>query len=55
MLRSQGLSVNEVALRVGYSEISSFTRAFTRKFGVLPRDCKSSETARERVRQGRLK
>ena len=55
LLRSQGLSVNEVALRVGYSEISSFTRAFTRKFGVLPRDCKSSESARERVRQGRLK
>jgi AraC family transcriptional regulator, transcriptional activator of the genes for pyochelin and ferripyochelin receptors len=36
--------VTEVALGMGYSELSSFTRAFSRKFGVLPRDCRSSAT-----------
>ncbi len=40
LLRSDGISVNEVAFSVGYSEVSSFTRAFTRKFGVLPKSCK---------------
>lgn len=33
-------SVTEAALSVGYSELSSFTRAFTRKFGIAPRKCK---------------
>lgn len=42
LLRNHGLSVNEVAYRIGYSEISSFTRAFTRKFGVVPKSCKPS-------------
>lgn len=41
LLSEEGLSVNEVAFRVGYSEISSFTRAFTRKFGVVPKSCRS--------------
>jgi AraC family transcriptional activator of pyochelin receptor len=36
MLRRDGLSVSEVAHRVGFSEISSFTRAFTRQFGAPP-------------------
>ncbi|MGZ9724123.1 helix-turn-helix transcriptional regulator [Rhizobium miluonense] len=35
-LRSDGLSVSEVAHRIGFSEVSSFTRAFTRQFGVPP-------------------
>ncbi len=41
LLRNDGISVNEVAFSVGYSEVSSFTRAFTRKFGVLPKSCKT--------------
>lgn len=40
LLRDSEARVTEVALSMGYSELSSFTRAFIRKFGVLPRDCK---------------
>lgn len=40
MLREGEARVTEVALSLGYAELSSFTRAFIRKFGVLPRDCK---------------
>jgi AraC-like DNA-binding protein len=40
LLRAGDLPVTEVALSLGYSELSSFTRAFTRRFGVLPRDCR---------------
>jgi AraC-like DNA-binding protein len=42
ILMNETAQVSEVAARVGYSEISSFTRAFYRKFGVLPRDCRAS-------------
>lgn len=41
ILRDGRTRVTEVALSLGYSELSSFTRAFSRKFGILPRDCKS--------------
>lgn len=41
LLREPGARVTEVALSMGYSEPSSFTRAFTHKFGVLPRDCRN--------------
>ena len=34
--------VTEIALETGYSELSSFTRAFHKKFKVLPRDCRSA-------------
>lgn len=37
LLCDSELSVNEVAYQVGYSEISAFTRAFRRKFGVPPK------------------
>lgn len=37
LLRTQCLPVSLVAERVGYSELSSFTRAFTAKFGVSPK------------------
>ncbi len=40
LLVCNGLSVTEVAFRVGYSEVSSFTRAYFRKFGVLPKECR---------------
>jgi AraC-like DNA-binding protein len=40
LLRAGETRVTEVALRMGYSELSSFTRAFGRKFGVLPRACR---------------
>lgn len=32
--------ITDVAFSMGYAEVSSFTRAFTRKFGFLPRDCR---------------
>lgn len=42
MLRSDDLSVTEVAARLGYGEISSFTRAFTNKYGVSPSALRSN-------------
>lgn len=41
MLQNRDTPVTEVAIRVGYSELSSFTRAFTRRFGFAPRKCKA--------------
>jgi AraC family transcriptional regulator, transcriptional activator of the genes for pyochelin and ferripyochelin receptors len=35
--------VTDVALSLGYSELSSFTRAFSRKFGLLPRSVRFSK------------
>ncbi|HVK79662.1 MAG TPA: AraC family transcriptional regulator [Verrucomicrobiae bacterium] len=40
LLRDSDMPVTEVAFSLGYTEHSSFTRAFRKKFGVLPRDCK---------------
>lgn len=40
LLRKQRLSVSEVAHRIGFSEVSSFTRAFNRQFGVPPSERK---------------
>jgi AraC family transcriptional activator of pyochelin receptor len=40
LLQSAGARVTDVALTVGYSELSSFTRAFSRRFGVLPKALK---------------
>lgn len=42
LLRSEGLTVTEAATRVGYSEIASFTRAFTSHFGVSPKQARSA-------------
>jgi AraC family transcriptional activator of pyochelin receptor len=39
MLRDGAASVTEVALSVGYSQLSSFTHAFTRRFGIAPSEC----------------
>lgn len=38
LLKSQDARITDIAFSLGYSEISSFTRAFTRKYGVLPSD-----------------
>jgi AraC family transcriptional regulator, transcriptional activator of the genes for pyochelin and ferripyochelin receptors len=40
LLQSAGARVTDVALTLGYSELSSFTRAFSRRFGVLPKALK---------------
>jgi AraC family transcriptional regulator, transcriptional activator of the genes for pyochelin and ferripyochelin receptors len=40
LLQERGARVTDVAHKMGYSELSSFTRAFSRKFGVLPRQCR---------------
>jgi AraC family transcriptional regulator, transcriptional activator of the genes for pyochelin and ferripyochelin receptors len=40
LLQSGGIGVTEAAFSVGYSELSSYTRAFSWKFGVLPKACK---------------
>jgi AraC-like DNA-binding protein len=44
LLRDSDMPVTEVAFSLGYSELSSFTRAFSRKFGILPRDYKRGRT-----------
>jgi transcriptional regulator GlxA family with amidase domain len=36
------LPITEIALSSGYAELSSFTRAFSQKFGVVPRRCRNS-------------
>ena len=43
MLHDPGARVTDVALALGYSELSSFTRAFNRKFGVAPNALKLSK------------
>lgn len=43
LLRTGNASITDLALGMGYSDPSSFTRAFLQKFGVLPRDCKNSD------------
>jgi len=40
LLQSADARITDVALSVGYSELSSFTRAFIRKFGEVPRAIK---------------
>jgi AraC-like DNA-binding protein len=42
LLRSSELSVTEVGWRMGYAETSSFSRAFTAKFGISPRRLRSN-------------
>jgi AraC family transcriptional regulator, transcriptional activator of the genes for pyochelin and ferripyochelin receptors len=37
LLRGEHLPISVVAERVGYSELSSFSRAFTAKFGISPK------------------
>lgn len=41
LLRSEDLTVTQVAERAGYSEIASFTRAFTTHFGISPKQVRS--------------
>lgn len=41
LLQSGEGRVTDVALSLGYSELSSFTRAFSRKYGLLPRAVRS--------------
>ncbi len=44
ILRDGQTPVSEVAYSVGYAELSSFTRAFTRRFGIAPRECMEGQT-----------
>jgi len=41
LLQAGEVPVTEVALSSGYSELSSFTRAFSRKFGLVPRSVRA--------------
>ena len=42
LLQMGDLKVGEVARMVGYRDRTAFTKAFRRKFGITPRDCKSA-------------
>jgi len=50
MLADGGLSISEVALRVGYSDASAFSRAFRAEFGKTPRDIARNAPVRAEVR-----
>jgi hypothetical protein len=41
MLAHSDLSIGEIAYRLGYSEIASFTHAFSRRFGKSPRSVRA--------------
>jgi AraC family transcriptional activator of pyochelin receptor len=41
LLQGSNARVTDVALSLGYSEVSSFARAFSRKFGLLPRSLRT--------------
>jgi|SRR5580693_4726178 AraC family transcriptional activator of pyochelin receptor len=43
LLQGGKARVTDVALSLGYSEVSSFARAFSRKFGLLPRSLRTSK------------
>lgn len=42
MLAQSDLSIGEIAYRLGYAEIASFTRAFSKRFGSSPRRIRGS-------------
>ena len=42
MLTRSELSIGEIAYRLGYAEIASFTHAFGRRFGKSPRKVRAS-------------
>lgn len=42
LLRDLSLDIGEVALQSGYEDPSAFTKAFRRRFGMTPRDWRSS-------------
>lgn len=49
VLEDGATSVTEVALSSGYSGLASFTRAFTRRFAIAPRECNKRAVAYPRV------
>lgn len=44
-LQNRQLSISEMALLLGYSEVSAFSRAFRRWFGISPRQWRQDELA----------
>jgi AraC-like DNA-binding protein len=53
MLAHSDLSIGEIAYRLGYSEIASFTHAFSKQFGKSPRKVRSSAGIRPRSTSAR--
>lgn len=47
LLVQQGLSPGEVAYRVGYSDIYSFSKMFSRKYGLSPNQYKKAKLMKE--------
>jgi AraC-like DNA-binding protein len=41
--RERHLLVADIAYHVGFSDLSYFNRAFRRRFGMTPRECRSAE------------
>ncbi|MEK8173634.1 cupin domain-containing protein [Streptomyces sp. M19] len=55
LLRETSLSVQEIAVRVGYDTGTALSRAFLRREGVAPAPGGSPRTRAERVRAGRVR
>ena len=52
LLTQSNISISEIAYQLGYSEIASFTHAFSKRFGQSPRKVRSSARALEDAKNG---
>ena len=52
MLARSDLPIGEIAYRLGYSEMASFTHAFTKRFGKCPRRLRQSRIASSEETEG---
>ena len=52
LLRTRGLTVREVAHRVGYRQPAQFAKAFRRHHGVAPSDFRATRRASTRAGHG---
>ena len=53
LLRQSARSVSEIAFEVGYENVSSFTRTFTRRFGCTPSQYRGGQYREGQYREGR--
>jgi AraC-like DNA-binding protein len=52
LLTQSGLSISEIACRLGYSEIAAFTHAFSKRYGQSPRTVRSLAGASQGAKTG---
>ncbi|MCR5217300.1 AraC family transcriptional regulator [Treponema sp.] len=47
LIREHGFAISEAARKAGYTNMSHFSKAFEKKFGILPRQYSSSRSVKE--------